>query len=807
MKPAFLVILAAAAIGFPRTAIAQDAEAGTVIWYEHPAAKWADALPVGNGRLGAMVFGGVREERIQLNEDTLWSGGPYDQARPGGAAQLEAVQRAIFAGRYRDAHDLFGRGLMGQPVEQQKYQCLANLVLGFEHEGEPTDYRHELDLDRAVVTTRYRIGDVGYRREVFASAPDQVVVVRIAADRPGTIRLRAELRGVRNQAHSNYGTDYFRMDGVGGDGLRVTGKSADYLGIAGALRYEARLLAVSEGARPRFADRSLRIDGADAVTLYIAAATSFVDHRDAGADPAARVDAVFERLAGRTREAILADHVADHRRLFRRVALDLGSTERDLWPTDRRRREYEPALDPGLASLVFQFGRYVLIASSRPGTEPANLQGIWNESQNPSWDSKYTTNINTEMNYWPAEVANLADCAEPLFEMIGELSETGRRVAREHYGKDGWVFHQNTDLWRAAAPMDGPDWGTFTTGGAWLCTHLWEHWRFSMDREFLARVYPWMRDGARFFAGFLVEHPERAWLVTNPSTSPENFPARPGNDPFYDEVTGWVSPGTSICAGSTIDMQLLRDLFAQTAAAAAELGVDADFAAELLALRERLAPMQVGADGALQEWLEDWPQKEASHRHISHLYGLFPGHQIDVEATPALAAAARAVLEQRGLDGNGWSSAWKAACWARLREPEPALANLRHYLHSYATDSLFAICQGAMQVDGACGMTAAIAELLLQSQGSEIIPLPALPAAWPDGSVRGLRARGGFEVDLSWRAGRLERLELRSLRGAPCSLRLPDGVQHLAIPAGQPHVWTANRRIGARHQFNDFDRR
>jgi len=741
------------------------------LWYKHPAAKWTEALPVGNGRLGAMVFGKTDVERIQFNEDTYWSGGPYSQTVKGGYKALPEIQKLIVEGDYIKAHRLFGRHLMGYPVEQQKYQSLGDLILKFDANGEVQDYRHELDLDAAIAAVSYVQGGVRFVREVFATPVDQVIVVRLTADRPGSIGFTAELRGCRNEAHSNYATDYFQMDGYSDDGLIVRGKSADYLGVEGKIRYQARLKAVPAGGQMIVDGPYLRISGADAVTLYIAAATNFVNYKDVSGDPKARVDAVMTAVVKRPYEDIKADHIREHRRLFRRAAVWLPAGPTSQLPTDERLAAFDGVNDPALAALYFQFGRYLLISSSRPGTQPANLQGIWNESMNPSWDSKYTTNINTEMNYWPAEVGNLSECTEPLFRMIKELTEQGREVAREHYGAGGWVFHQNTDLWRVAAPMDGPDWGTFTAGGAWLSTHLWEHYLFSGDVEFLREAYPVIKGCVEFFLDFLVEHPKYGRLVTNPSTSPENFPAWPGNDPFYDEVCAWMTPGTTICAGSTIDMQILGDLFGYVAEAARILGVDQEFRKVVQEKRGRLAPMRIGRNGDLQEWLEDWGQKEKSHRHISNLYGLYPGNQISLKRTPELTKGCRAILEQRGLEGNGWSSAWKTACWARLAEPKKALENFNYCVHNYTLPNLFSICSKAMQVDGSFGMTAALAEMLLQSHEGELVFLPALPAAWSEGAVEGLCARGGFEVSWRWEKGVAKSATIKSKLGKTCRIR------------------------------------
>ncbi|MGE5358315.1 MAG: glycosyl hydrolase family 95 catalytic domain-containing protein, partial [Bacteroidales bacterium] len=761
----------------PRPSSRAESKSTTVLWYRHPADKWENALPVGNGRLGAMVFGRTDEEQIQLNEDTYWSGGPYSTTVPGGAKALPEVRKLIFDGELVRAHRLFGRSLMGYPVEQQKYQCLGNLVLTFDAVGAVGNYRHELDLDTAVATTSYEQGGVRFTRQVFASAVDQDIAIRVAGDRPGQVSFAAQLRGERNQAHSNYATDYFHMDAYGTDGLVVRGKSADYLGVAGKLRYEARLRAIPHGGDTKVVDDHLVVRNADEVVLLVAAATNFVNYKDVTGDPAARVEAAMRAAAAKSFEQLRSAHTADHERLFRRVAIALGTTADSSLPTDERLKKFDGTNDPDLAGLVFQFGRYLLISSSRPGTQPANLQGIWNKDMNPMWDSKYTTNINTEMNYWPADVTNLGECAQPLFGMIRELTDQGADVAREHYGARGWVFHQNTDIWRVAAPMDGPDWGGFTTGGAWLSTHLWEHYLFTGDKEFLREYYPVMKGAVDFFLDFLVPHPKYGWLVTNPSTSPENFPLAPGNDRFFDEVTGSMSSGTALVAGSTIDMQILTDLFGYVAEASRVLGVDDEFRSRVLQVRARLAPMQVGSKGDLQEWLDDWGQREKSHRHISNLYGLYPGHQISARTTPTLADGARVVLEQRGLPGNGWSSAWKAASWARLGNGARANENFTYAIRNYTTGSLFSICSRAMQVDGAFGMTAAIAEMLVQSHEGEIVLLPALPQSWSAGEVSGLRARGGFELSLRWSAGALAEARLLSILGNTCRIRSTSGLK------------------------------
>lgn len=748
----------------------------TLMWYKQPARKWEDAVPVGNGRLGAMIFGKPREERIQLNEETYWTGGPYSTVVKGGAAYLKEIQQKVFAGKFLEAHNLFGRKLMGYPVEQQKYQSLGNLHLFFNEPDSVTAYKRWLDLSTGIAGVSYSHKGIRFQREVFASAPDQVIVIRLTADKPGSISFTANLRGERNQAHSNYATDYFRMDPYGTDGLVLTGKSADYMGIEGKLRYEARVKAVAEGGTVNTSGVDLIISNADAVTLYFAAATSFVNYKDVSADPHQRVEQCLQQLTGKNFTAIHTAAVNDHQQYFNRVTLTLPVTDHSYLPLPERISNLQTHPDPAMAALSYQFGRYLMIASSRPGTQPANLQGIWNDNMNPSWDSKYTTNINTEMNYWPVESGNLAECAEPLVRLVREVSEQGAEVAREHYGARGWVLHQNTDLWRVAAPMDGPTWGTFTVGGAWLCTQLWEHYAYTKDKQYLQEVYPLLEGSVQFFMDFLVPHPNGKWLVTNPSTSPENFPDGGGNKPYFDEVTAGFREGTTICAGSSIDMQILYDLFGYFAEAAAELGKNDALVQQVKTAREKLVPPQIGKDGALQEWADDWKSLEEHHRHFSHMYGLYPGKVLYEKRTPALIDAYKKVLEERGDASTGFSRAWKMALWARLNDGDRANKIYKGYLKEQTCTSLFALCGRSLQVDGNFGATAAITEMLLQSQDGWIRLLPALPTEWEDGRFTGVCARGGFELDYAWKAKQLTELRIRSKAGGICRIELKPGM-------------------------------
>ena len=753
----------------------QKIDPANTLWFDEPAAIWEEALPVGNGRLGAMVYGKYGEEKIQFNEETYWTGGPYSTVVKGGYKELPKIQKYIFEGKPIEAHKLFGRALMGYPVEQQKYQSMANLHLFFGQDS-VTNYSRSLDLKTGIATVKYKANGINYTREIIASAIDQTIAVRISADKAGSISLDAELRGVRNNSHSNYATDYFRMDGLGNNQLKLTGKSADYLGVDGKLKYEARIKALPEGGSMTLKGSRLKIENANAVTLYFVAATNFINYKDVSADEHARVEKMMADLEGSSFTNIKQSAVEDHKEYYDRVSLTLPTTDNSYLTTDERMSKIQTDPDPQLATLCYNFGRYLLIASSRPGTQPANLQGIWNNDMNPAWDSKYTTNINTEMNYWPVETANLSEFSEPLITMVKELTDQGAEVAKEHYGAGGWVFHQNTDLWRVAAPMDGPTWGTYTVGGAWLTTHLWEHYLFTQDKEYLKEVYPIIKGSVDFFMDFLVEYPGKDWLVTNPSNSPENPPKGKGYEYFYDEVTGMYY-FTTIVAGATMDMQILKDLFAYYGEASKILEKDSEYAKAVLAARDRFPPSQVGRDGMLQEWTEDYEQMEDKHRHFSHLYGLYPGNVISPVRTPDFIEPVKKVLEQRGDGGTGFSRGWKMSLWARLNDGDRANSIFKGYLKEQCYASLFAKCGKPLQVDGSFGVTAGITEMLIQSHEGYIELLPALPTEWSDGEFKGVCARGGFELDFSWKNKELTSTKVLSKAGERFRLKTNNKVK------------------------------
>jgi len=743
-----------------------------VLWYDKPAENWTEALPVGNGRLGAMIYGGTENETVQFNEETLWTGQPHDYAHEGAHEVLDELRQLLWDGKQAEAHKLGNERFMSQPFGQLCYQPFGNILLNFPGHENAINYKRKLDLEDALSTVFYEVDGVNFKREIFSSEPDQVTIIRITSSKSGALNFSVGM----DSPHTKYEVE------VEKDEIVLRGKANNYpveFGRDGKpypeskLTFEARLKVINQGGEIVQEENQIKVVNAKGAILKLVAATSFIDFKDISGNPEEFCKNYLSALDGKSYNELKQSHIDDYQSLFSRVELDLGKSDISYRPTNERLNSFKADEDPNLVSLLFQYGRYLLISSSREGTQPANLQGIWNDRMNPPWDSKYTININTEMNYWPAEITNLSELADPVIRMVEDLVVTGQNVAKEHYNLDGWVTHHNTDIWRGAAPINNANHGIWVTGGAWLSQHLWWHYQFTGDMEYLRnRAYPALKEASRFFIDYLVPDPKNPeWLVSGPSNSPE--------------IGGLVM-------APTMDHQIIRNLLGNTAEAAEILKIDKEFAGKLLEIRSKIAPNLIGQHGQLQEWLIDKDDPANEHRHVSHLWGLHPGNEIHPLNTPDLAEACKVTLSHRGDGGTGWSRAWKINFWARLLDGDHSFLLLKNLMVPSITQDVEMRDRGGLylnlfdahppfQIDGNFGATSGITEMLLQShlrdENGDFYQdiLPALPSALSSGKVSGIKGRGGFEFDLVWEDGYFVSVDVKSLLGNKLNLR-NDGI-------------------------------
>jgi alpha-L-fucosidase 2 len=768
----FTAMAAACLCGFP-TAHAAAAAAGArdmILWYKQPAQKWTEASQLGNGITAAMVFGGTTTERIALNNSSFWSGKPHDYDDPNAGKYFDQIKALMAEQKFQEAEKMADNHFWGIPKAQRAYQPIGDLSLTFDGIGDVTDYRRELDMETGVVKVTYASGGIVYTREAFISYPDRVLVVRISADKPGSVSVEARLKCPASFMDKITATPpKLALNGTWRPPSRQrNGLIASDEGEG--LRFETAMTARAEGGQSEATADSVRIQKADAVTLLLTTATSYLNYHDISGDPSAQCEKILADCAGKNYASLRSRHEADFRGLMGRVHLHVGDTAQNDKPIEERLAAVKAgARDPNLEALVFQFGRYILTASSRAGGQPANLQGIWNEAVLPPWGSKHTININTEMNYWPAEVCNLPECAQPMFDMIQDISETGAKTARVYYGVDGWVTHHNIDLWRGTAPVDAAKFGMWPVGGAWMCQSIWEHYAFGGDEAFLKKYYPTLRDCAKFLLNIMIVEPKHHWLVTPFSMSPEHG--------YFDANTN----AAVLSPGPTMDIAIMRELFPHVIQASKTLGVDADFRAKLEDALTKLPPYQIGSSGFVQEWIEDWKTGPQGH-NVSPNFAFYPGCSLTLRGNPKFAAAYQKWMEAH-QPGGGFIVSWGIAMWARLEHGDQVAKCIKSYMGRGPGENLHN--QGSNQSDASYGFAAAVAEALLQSHAGEISLLPALPTGWEDESVTGLRARGEYDVSMQWKGGQLQSADIHGLKGGEIKVRSGQKTSTVTLKPGQ----------------------